>query len=127
MTTQTTPPLIDLKSDEYLKDGRDALKRARAAQAAFKALDATATSTELAETLDSIRRETNAVSGRVHLFTQVHPDKAIREAGEELEREFSAFGTELSLDREMFERLAAIDLSAVQDPIERRLFDWMCV
>ena len=123
MTTQTTPPLIDLKSDVYLKDGRDALKRARAAQAAFKALDATATSTELAETLDSIRRETNAVSGRVHLFTQVHPDKAIREAGEELEREFSAFGTELSLDREMFERLAAIDLSAVQDPIERRLFE----
>lgn len=122
MTTQT-PALIDLKADVYLKDGRDALERARNAQAQFKTLGAEATSAELAETLDSIQRELGKVSGTVHLFTQVFPDQAIRDAGEELEREFSAFGTELSLDREMYDRLAAIELDAVADPMERRLFE----
>lgn len=119
----TTTPILDLQADTYLAEGRTALERARGAQAKFKALGQDATTAQLAETLDSIQRELNQVSGRVHLLTQVHPDQSIRDAGEELEREFSAFGTELSLDREMYDRLAAIDLDGVEDGQEKRLFE----
>lgn len=121
--TTTQANLLDLRPDVYRQDGFDALERARNAVTTFKALDADASSTVLAETLDSIQRELNKASGMVHLFTQVHPEDEIRDIGEELERAFSAFGTELSLDREMYDRLAAIDLDAVADPLERRLFE----
>ncbi len=99
--TTTQANLLDLRPDVYRQDGFDALERARNAVTTFKALDANASSTVLAEALDSIQRELNKASGMVHLFTQVHPEEELRDIGEELERAFSAFGTELSLDREM--------------------------
>jgi len=109
--------------EEFLIEGRAAIEAARAAVALFKALGPDTSSSDLAETLDQVSRELNEVSGRVHLYTQVHPDASIRDAGETLEREFSAFGTELSLDREMYDRIAAIDLAGVTDEQERRLFE----
>ena len=123
MMNQTTSSLMTQTGEQFLAEGRDAIEAARGAVARFKALGPETSSADLAVALDSIGRELNEVSGRVHLFTQVHPDEAIREAGETLEREFSAFGTELSLDREMYDRVAAIDLAAVSDPLELRLFE----
>lgn len=123
MTNQTAIPLLTQTADEFLVEGRAAIEAARGAVARFKALGPETSSADLAVALDSIGRELNAVSGRVHLFTQVHPDETLRDAGETLEREFSAFGTELSLDRELYDRVAAVDLTTVEDEQERRLFE----
>ncbi|MDF1799596.1 MAG: Zn-dependent oligopeptidase [Planctomycetota bacterium] len=122
MTNQTAPSLSSQTGEEFLAEGRAAITAARADVATFKALPADTSSSDVAEALDQIGRTLNEVSGRIHLYSQVHPDAKVRESAEELERELSAFGTELSLDREIFDRIAAVDLDAITDEQEKRLF-----
>jgi thimet oligopeptidase len=54
----------------------------------------------------------NALAG---LMSEVHPDEAIRDAARECEQAVARFYSDLWLDREMYEALAAVDVSAV-DP-----------
>jgi thimet oligopeptidase len=51
---------------------------------------------------------TNALAG---LFSEVHPDESIRDAARECEQEVSRFYSDLALDREMYDVLAAVDVS----------------
>lgn len=122
MTNQTAPSLSTQTGEDFLAEGRAAVTAARADVATFKALPADTSSSDVAEALDQIGRTLNEVSGRIHLYSQVHPDAKVRESAEELERELSAFGTELSLDREIFDRIAAVDLDSISDEQEQRLF-----
>ena len=123
MTNTTTAPLCTQTGEEFLAEGRAAIAAAREDVARFKALPADTSAEAVAEALDQTSRTLNEVSGRIHLYSQVHPDAGVREAAEELERELSALGTELSLDREMYDRVAAVDLDAIQDEQIRRLFE----
>ena len=107
---QTTAPLMTQTGEQFLAEGRAAITAAQADVAAFKALAKDASPTQAADALDQIDRTLNTVSGRIHLYSQVHPNGDMREAAEVLEREISAFSTELSLDREMFDRVAAVNL-----------------
>jgi thimet oligopeptidase len=54
----------------------------------------------------------NAQSG---LMQEVHPDKATRETAEKASQELSAYVTELSLNHQLYEAIAALDVSAA-DP-----------
>jgi thimet oligopeptidase len=54
----------------------------------------------------------NALAG---LMSEVHPDEAIRDAARECEQAVARFYSDLWLDREMYEALAAVDVSAA-DP-----------
>ena len=58
----------------------------------------------------------NALAG---LMSEVHPDEAIRDAARECEQECSKFYTELALDRDMYDALAAVDV-AQADAATRR-------
>ncbi|MFT6040646.1 MAG: thimet oligopeptidase [Gammaproteobacteria bacterium] len=120
---QTTAPLMTQTGEQFLVEGRAAITEAQANAAAFKGLALDASPEQAADALDQIDRTLNRVSGRIHLYSQVHPNGDMREAAEVLERELSAFSTELSLDREMFERVAAVDLDGVTDDQVRRLFE----
>jgi thimet oligopeptidase len=51
----------------------------------------------------------NALAG---LMSEVHPDEAIRDAARECEQEVARFYSDLALDREMYDALAAVDVSA---------------
>jgi thimet oligopeptidase len=51
---------------------------------------------------------TNALAG---LMSEVHPEEAIRDAARECEQEVSRFYSDLALDREMYDALAAVDIS----------------
>ena len=53
------------------------------------------------------------------LMSEVHPDKVIREAARECEQEVDQFSSELYLDREMFDALAAVDVSAADAETQR--------
>ncbi|HET7224725.1 MAG TPA: M3 family metallopeptidase [Candidatus Eisenbacteria bacterium] len=55
--------------------------------------------------------ELEAASAQAGLMSQVHPDSAFRAAADEADRKVSAFETNLSLDRRVYDALVAIDLS----------------
>jgi thimet oligopeptidase len=50
---------------------------------------------------------------RAGLFSEVHPERPVREAAEKVTQELSAFATELSLDQRLFRALAALDASSL--------------
>lgn len=49
----------------------------------------------------------NALAG---LMSEVHPDEAIRDAARECEQEISRFYSELALDRDVYDAIAAVDV-----------------
>src|SRR5262245_25431522 len=53
--------------------------------------------------------ESNALAG---LMSEVHPDEAIRDAARDCEQEVSRFYSDLALDRDMYDRLASVDVSS---------------
>jgi thimet oligopeptidase len=61
----------------------------------------------------------NALAG---LMSEVHPDEAVRDAARECEQEVSRFYSDLALDREMYDALAAIDVSRA-DPETKRFVE----
>ena len=61
---------------------------------------------------------TNALAG---LMSEVHPEEAIRDAARECEQEVSRFYSDLALDREMYDALAAVDVSKADAETKRFL------
>jgi thimet oligopeptidase len=59
---------------------------------------------------------TNALAG---LMSEVHPEEAIRDAARECEQEVSRFYSDLALDREMYDALAAVDISGADAQTRR--------
>lgn len=77
-------------------------------------------------TFDRIERALNAPLG---LFVELHPDEDVRATARTVQQELASFTTELSLDRDVYERLAAIDpedLTAADERhcLERALRDY---
>ncbi|GJM22947.1 MAG: oligopeptidase A [Planctomycetota bacterium] len=62
------------------------------------------------------------------LFSEVHPDQAVKEVARQAEREISALATELSLDADLYAALAAIPLDGLDEAtryaIEKDLRDY---
>jgi thimet oligopeptidase len=59
---------------------------------------------------------TNALAG---LMSEVHPDEAIRDAARECEQEVSRFYSDLALDRDMYDALAAVDVTGSDADTQR--------
>src|SRR3569623_2303911 len=59
---------------------------------------------------------TNALAG---LMSEVHPEEAIRDAARECEQEVSRFYSDLARDREMYDALAAVDVSKADAQTQR--------
>ncbi|HEX7841193.1 MAG TPA: M3 family metallopeptidase [Kofleriaceae bacterium] len=60
----------------------------------------------------------NAMAG---LMSEVHPDMAIRDAARQCEQEVAQFYSDLWLDRDMYEALAAVDVSGADAETQRFL------
>jgi thimet oligopeptidase len=60
----------------------------------------------------------NALAG---LMSEVHPDEAIRDAARECEQEVSRFYSDLALDREMYDTLAAVEVAGADADTRRFL------
>ena len=61
---------------------------------------------------DDIQLEIDAVANQAQLIQSVHPDAAMRETAEKLSQKVSALNTELSLNRRIYDAVAALDVSA---------------
>ena len=68
---------------------------------------------------DTMRREIDRTGGLVGLLAEVHPEAAVRSAAEECERQLKTLGSEISLDREVYNALAATSTTGL-DPAGRR-------
>ena len=64
----------------------------------------------------------DAVASQASLISNVHPDSALRNAADKATQDASAFQTELSLNRKVYDALAAVDTSQA-DP-ETRFYVW---
>jgi thimet oligopeptidase len=116
-------PLLSAGPAELQAACSAALTQARSALARFKALPLQTPFETVVDAWDAVGRPLNGIGGACALFFQVHPDEAVREQAATVEQELSRFGTELSLDRQAWERLAALDLGAAADPIARRVVE----
>jgi thimet oligopeptidase len=63
----------------------------------------------------------NSSNGLAGLMSEVHPDEAIRDAARECEQEVARFNSDLTLDHEMYDTLAAIDVSGADAETQRFL------
>ena len=100
---------------------QDALTRARAARDAFCSLGATTDPTEAVQAFDRIGLPIDRVRGWCSLYAMAHPEDSVRERCEACVRQLSAFGTELSLDTELFAGLLRLEGATGLDAEERRL------
>ena len=114
---------MTLTPDSLTSETHAALREARSRRDALAAYTAGAAPDEVIDAFDSIRGALDGCAGTLSLYSSVHPDPAVRQRSEELEQELAAFETELSLDRELYERLAALDREALTGQDRRRLLD----
>jgi thimet oligopeptidase len=68
---------------------------------------------------NELLREASASNAYAGLMSEVHPDEAIRDAARECEQEVSRFYSDLALDREMYDALAAVDVSQADADTQR--------
>ncbi len=101
--------------------GEECVARAQAALEAFLELPEDASFTDVVEGFDRIGRPLDTIRGPAGLASQTHPEEAVRNVAHLIEQAIAAFCTDLALNREVFERLAALDLDAAPGPDERRL------
>src|SRR5215213_2876926 len=70
----------------------------------------------------------NAASSQAHLIEEVHPDAALRSAAEKASQKAQAFGTELSLNRAVYDALTSLDLKGADEQtryyVEKSLRDF---
>ena len=71
---------------------------------------------------DRIRAELNATGGEAQLIAAVHPDSGMRTIAEQAGQRVSSLATDLSLDRRVFDAIAAVDLRGA-DPATRYYVD----
>jgi len=130
-TAATAPPtllspLVDASPSRLAQAAREALAAAAAARERFVKLPRGTPFLEVVDAYDAIGLDLNRVGGLSALFFQVHPEGAVREAAATVEQDISRFATDLSLDRPVWERLAAEDLSspeALAQPVGCRLVE----
>lgn len=114
-----------MNAQELTSETRQAIETCKRRTDEFLALAPDAPATEVARAFDAILLPLNGWVGRAGLFSQTHPDAAMREAALEMEQEISAFKTDLSLNRDVFDRLVALEpgLEQVADAGDRRLIE----
>ena len=71
---------------------------------------------------DTMRRELDRLAGTASLMAAVHPKKDVREAAEACERDIQKLSADISLDRHMYDALAAVDTSKL-DPFGKRTLE----
>jgi len=77
---------------------------------------------------DDILLELDAVGSQAGLMENVHPDSAVRSTAERLTQKAAALGTELSLNRKVYDALTALDLGGADEEtryyVQRELRDF---
>ncbi len=95
--------------DQFRTDCLAGLERAKALRPTVKNL----------EGYNELLRAASASNALAGLMSEVHPDEAIRDTARECEQEVSKFYSALSLDREIYDAVAAVDVSQADAETKR--------
>ncbi|MBK9518638.1 MAG: Zn-dependent oligopeptidase [Anaeromyxobacter sp.] len=113
-TTSPDAALALTAGADHLTAGcRADLTRARTGAEALVAGAATLPPAEALARFDQAFSALSEAGSRASLARNVHPDAAVRDAAEACEQEVAALATRLSLDRGLYEALAALDPSGL--------------
>jgi len=104
--------------EEFRSRQEARLERARALVAKLSASNAPHTLENTLRVYDDALLELDAVGSQSSLMENVHPDSAVRSAAEKLSQEASALSTELQLNRQAYDAIAAIPTTGL-DPETR--------
>jgi len=110
----TAKKASDAARKQFGEDCRDGLRRAQALRPVVVARGAGVLD-RYNELLVAASRS-NAMAG---LMSEVHPDEAIRDAAREVEQEVSRFYSDLALDRDVYDALAAVDVATADVDTKR--------
>lgn len=102
---------------------RGALARSRENVAAFLALPLETPFHTAILAFDRLLEPLNGPTGRVSGHVNLHPEREVREACEELEQDIASLRTELGLHRGVYDRLLALDPAAAPTAEARRLLE----
>jgi thimet oligopeptidase len=111
----------EMDPQAFEERGRACVAEAQSALEAFVALPDDASFAQVVEAFDRLARPLDTIRGPAGLASQTHPEEAVRNAAQRIEQEIAAFATDLALNRDVFERLVALDLDDAPGPEERRL------
>ncbi len=92
------------------------IRRAKAAVARMLAVKGPRTLENTLAPYDEASRLIDMANSQSGLIYEVHPDRATRAAAEKASQDVSAYATELSLDRRVYDALAALDVSQADAP-----------
>ena len=115
----TAAALFAGKPDGFERASKADLDRARAAVARLKAMPASLASLAA---WDEATGAISDASARASLLRSVHPDAAMREAGERCEQEAEALSTMLALDPAIYRSLSQVDASGEDEATRWYLF-----
>jgi len=91
------------------------LAKAKAAVAKLVAVKAPRTIANTLQPYDDALRQLDLVGSQTSLIQNVHPLEAMRTAAEKEQQAAAAFGTELSLNRQVYDALTSLDVSKEDD------------
>src|SRR3954453_14149855 len=109
MGCMTAASLLSGSREEFVRASTQDLARARSAVARLKTL---APSLETLCLWDEATAAISDASARASLLRSVHPEAAMRDAGEKCEQEAEALSTELALDPEVYAPLSRVSAEA---------------
>ena len=100
-----------LPASEFVGIQESRLKQAQAAIDRMLAASGKRTIENTLVPLDEAYTYLDSASQQSGLMQEVHPDKAFREAAENISQKIAAFSTDLSLNRAVYDALVAMDIS----------------
>jgi len=112
-TLASTP--LDRSAEELKLTTAAHLKRIDALHQQILAVEGERTVENTLEPLNQLYMHFDAASQEAQLFSSVHSDEAVRDEAAAARSVISARGTELNLDRELYDAIAAVDLSDADD------------
>lgn len=101
---------------------RDKIQTAKTLLGSIKELRSPRTVENTLGSYNQICVALDACGAVASLFGAVHPNKDFQDAAEAVERELSAFSTELALDPELYQAISTVDVSGA-DAVTRRFWD----
>jgi thimet oligopeptidase len=106
----------------FAKVQRDRLAKAKSLIERMTAVTGKRTIENTLQPYDDALLQLDATSSQSSLISEVHPDSSVRTAAEKATQEASAFATELSLNRKVYDALAAVDTTKAD--AETRYYLW---
>jgi thimet oligopeptidase len=106
----------------YRKQNQDRLAAAKAQIAKLVAVKGPRTIENPLVPYDEASRQLDAAGSQASLMENVHPDSTLRATAEQITQAVSAYATEISLNRDVYQALSSIDLSKAD--AETKYYVW---